>query len=67
MELEDMMNKMKFDGGSLNEMQLRKLTQEKFAFYMKLCNMTERVKVFATLFKSRRPFYETNFIQKKEE
>lgn len=34
---------------------------------MKLCNMTERVKVFTTLFKTKRPFFEERYIKKKEE
>ena len=34
---------------------------------MKLCNMTERVKVFASLFKKKRPFYEESYWKKKEE
>lgn len=67
LQLEDIMNQMQFDERIMSQIQLRQLTQEKFAFYMKLCNMTERVKVFTNLFNTRRPFYEEHYLRKKEE
>jgi len=40
-------------------------TAEKFGFYIKLCNMTERVKVFSDLFLHKRPKFQENFIYRK--
>lgn len=34
-------------------------------FYMKLCNMTERVKAFNQTFCNRQPYYVENFLDRK--
>lgn len=40
-------------------------TNEKIGFFVKLCNMTERVKLFNDYFCSKRPFYQKIFIDRK--
>lgn len=39
--------------------------QEAFAFYLKLCNMTERVKVFNDFFCNRRPYFDKHYMRRK--
>lgn len=40
-------------------------TSDRIGFYVKLCNMTERVKLFNDYFCSRRPYYHKNYVNRK--
>lgn len=59
------MNQMDMDQKELTKISFMNATAEKFGFYIKLCNMTERVKVFSDLFLHKRPKFQENFIYRK--
>lgn len=46
---------------------LKKIRQsnDQIGFFVKLCNMTERVKLFNDYFCSRRPYFHKNYVARK--